>query len=67
MAYDQPVRNDVTNDVTNGNDSDSDSDKELSPEDLRKLMEEINQSTRKKSPQKVFSPIRFRFKIVSSR
>jgi len=37
-------------------DEDSDSDKELSPEDLRKLMDEINQSTRKKSPQKIFSP-----------
>ena len=44
-------------------DEDSDSDKELSPEDLRKLMDEINQSTRKKSPQKIFSPpVRFRFR-----
>ena len=33
-------------------DDSDDSDQELSPEDLRKLMDEINQSTRKKTPQK---------------
>ena len=48
-------------------DEDSDSDKELSPEDLRKLMDEINQSTRKKSPQKIFSPpLRPRYRLITS-
>ena len=55
--------------VITNDDEDSDSDKELSPEDLRKLMDEINQSTRKKSPQKIFSPPphphRSRFQILS--
>ena len=48
-----PIENDLQNNSIN--DDDTDSDQELSPEDLRKLMEEINQSTRRKSPIK--SPV----------